>query len=96
MDTRPPPVYESMMIRLSVVLALASGCSVALQAKPQHRVAAGSSGCSTSHAWWIADAVGVAAGVAAVAAGIAMRNEHTDRPAALGAFGSVGAVLYRT
>lgn len=69
------------MARLAAVLLLVSGCSVALQSKPRHAA------CSTSHAYWIADAVGAAAGVAAVAFAVA-----TSSPA-YGA-GGVGGVIY--
>lgn len=57
------------MRSLALVLAL-SGCSVALQSKPGAK-----SGCHTSHAYWIADAVVAAAGTAALAYAIATPGE---------------------
>lgn len=77
------------MFKLAVVVALlGSGCSVALQKKPK----AVASDCSTANAYWIADAVGVAAGVAALTYGIANPGEQT--PAAIAGVGSLGAIVY--
>lgn len=58
------------MSKVLLVLAL-SGCSVALQSRPT----AASSDCSTSHAYWIADAVGAVAGAAAVGVGLATEQD---------------------
>jgi hypothetical protein len=77
------------MIRSLVVLALVSGCSVALQAKPQKTAAK----CSTTNAYWIADLVGVAAGLAAVAVAEVTSNE-SDAPNAIAGVGLVGGVVF--
>jgi hypothetical protein len=77
------------MSKILLVLAL-SGCSVALQSKP--KTAGGS--CSTSHAYWIADAVGVAAGLSGVAVSIAKGDSLGDVPAGIAAAGALVAVLY--
>ncbi len=73
------------MTKILAVLALASGCSIALQSKPK---TAGAD-CSTSHAYWIADAVGVAAGVAAIAAGLYVGGQAGNVISGPGALGSV-------
>lgn len=75
------------MIRLLAVLVLASGCSVALQAKP--RAAAK---CSTTPAFWIADSVGVAAGAAAITTGLAMDSGDTAN--AVAGVGVIAGIVY--
>ena len=67
---------------------MVSGCSVALQSKPKN----GGHDCSTSHAYWIADAVGAIAGAAALTYAIANRGGDGDR--AVGGVGGVIGVLY--
>lgn len=76
------------MIKALAVVLVMSGCSVALQSKPT-KVSGG--GCSTSHAYWIADAIGVVAGVAAIAYGAATRTDAGNIAAGTGA---IGGVLY--
>jgi hypothetical protein len=86
---------------ITTALLLTTGCAHTFQAKRT----ATSSECSTSRAWWIADAVGVAAGVLAVTAAIvndvdpAFAEPMTDRinstqSGIMGGVGGVGAVLY--
>ena len=66
------------MSKFLVVLALASGCSIALQSKPK------SASCSTTPVFWIADSVGVAASVAALAVGLIVpRYTEAAAPAAI-------------
>jgi hypothetical protein len=74
------------MRKMAVVAVLLSGCSLALQSRPAPRVA---SSCSTTHAYWIADAVGLAAGVAAVVVGASMRNDAGNVAAGVGGLGVV-------
>lgn len=76
------------MAKLAVALVLLSGCSIALQSKPK----TAPRDCSTTHGYWIADAVGVAAGVAAMAFAVVNRNEEAG-PIAGGA-GAIGSVAY--
>lgn len=65
---------------------------MALQSKPKvGRVA--TSECSTSSAYWIADTVGVAAGVAALAYSIA-KSGDSDTTNTIGGVGAFGGVLY--
>ncbi len=73
------------MLKLAAVAVLLSGCSIALQSKPSH------ADCSTTHAYWIADAVGVAAGVAAMAYAV---HERGNDGAIAGGPGAIGSVLY--
>lgn len=81
------------MLRIVALLALVSGCSIALQSKPSTgRVAA--SECSTSSAYWIADAVGVAAAVAAMTYSAATSDRGSDRANIIGGAGAVGGILY--
>lgn len=78
------------MIKALAVVLVMSGCSVALQSKPSKGVASSNS-CSTSHAYWVADALGVVAGVAAIAYGVSRNDDAGNLSAGVGA---VGGVLY--
>lgn len=80
--------------RLLVLAVLLSGCSIALQSKPAKGVARSTSGCSTTHAYWIADAVGVVASAAAVAYALSKQGDAPSADGAAGAAGGVVGVLY--
>lgn len=77
------------MIRFLTVLTLVSGCSVALQSKPK----TAASDCSTTSAYWIADYVGVAAGIAAMAAAVVIRDRG-DAAGYIGGAGAIGTIGY--
>jgi hypothetical protein len=86
------------MSRLLVVLALVSGCSVALQAKPPKTGSVAASGCTTSSTYWIADGVGVGVGAAAAIGGTALALANRDGNEEVGwmiaGAGAMTAVLY--
>lgn len=79
------------MLKALAIVATLSGCSIALQSKPKPGRTSAQSGCSTSHAYLVADAVGVAAGVVAMAYAVAKRGEDT---AIVGGPAAIGSVLY--
>jgi hypothetical protein len=81
------------MSRFLVVLALVSGCSVALQKKPPASQVA-TSECSTTPAFWIADTVGVIASAVAIGAAISMRDDGAEMPNLIGAAGAFAGVGY--
>ncbi|MGE0402705.1 MAG: hypothetical protein AB7T06_38735 [Kofleriaceae bacterium] len=80
------------MTRIALVLALVSGCSVALQSKPSKRAGVAASECTTSSGLWIADAVGVAASVAAISYGRITDNE--DQGNLISGVGAITGLLY--
>lgn len=80
------------MSKVLFMVALLAGCSLAFQSRPIKGVARAQSGCSTSHAQWIADAIGVGAGVAAMTLSVINRNDaHAN---IYGGVGAMGSVLY--
>jgi hypothetical protein len=76
------------MAKVLVLVAFLSGCSVALQAKPNKTA---TRDCHTTHAYWVADAVLATASVAALSYAIA--NYGDDKLATLGAGGVTGIVF---
>jgi len=80
------------MFKVVALVAALSGCSVAFQSKPKAGMTSAQSGCSTTHAWWVTDAVaamGIAsAGVATYATQDTARQD-TGAAVAAAAFGSL-------
>lgn len=87
----------SRSVVVAAVLALGlSGCSLTFQSRPAPATSSASktaaSSCSTARAWWIADAVGVAAGVAAMTLSIVNRGDGDAN--IYGGIGALGSVFY--
>lgn len=80
------------MSKLMVAVVLMAGCSLAFQSRPTTGVARAQSGCSTSHVPWVADALGVAAGVAAMTLSVINRDDGDAN--IYGGIGAMGSVLY--
>jgi uncharacterized membrane protein YebE (DUF533 family) len=85
----------SKVVAVVAVLALVSGCSVALQKKPSSGKVA-TSECSATSAYWIADTVGAVAGAGTALAGFAFGgdSEHTDRNYTIGGVAALASIVY--
>lgn len=97
-DAGRDSIYREHMRRIVLALAVAAtGCSLTLQNKPARGPAVSAEGCSTTKLWWVADAVMVAAGLAAVGYGITgygVSDRTSDATASVGSAGALASVLF--
>lgn len=81
------------MIKVALLLGIfVSGCSYTFQSRPSSGPAVANKQCSTTHAYWIADAVGVAAGIAAMTYAVIQRDENHAN--IVGGAGAMGGLFY--
>lgn len=81
MTTDPPRLTFKGMARFLVLLALVSGCSVTLQARPQRAGGVVSAGCTTGSGYWIADAAISGVALATGAAGFVVAETDGNKTA---------------